>query len=318
MKRRVAMSLLASICVLGLAACGSDEEGSSAEEEIRSVLTENLTATDRTEIECETTVTDDYVERVYGGMEECRDLVVEPDSELTEQDDLDFEAIDIDGSEASVQVEVREGRLQGVGGGLVLVEDPERGWLLDRFDGDFARSSTISSLRSQLDPQSSLCVEEGLFGPQTTDREAQDIFVGISREDEETAAQVTEVIEACAKAVGGAGGNQGGDDQGSGNKGGKGTGGGGSGAGPGEVDPANFDRDQFDRSFKRGLVEEQGLSKTVAGCVVERLGGSLSDEEAIKFVETSAEGEPPPRAILRKVDRAAAACAAKRGNSKRA
>lgn len=293
------LAVLASGAVLF--ACGSsDEEEPTAEDQIRSVLAQNLTSADRTQTECETTVSDGYVERVYGDLEGCKEFVEDPDEELAEPDDLEFEAIDVNGSEASVQVEIRSGALQGVGGGLEVVEDPERGWLLDRFDGDFARTSAIASLRGQLKPTTSLCVEDGLFGPGADDRDAKDLYVGLSRGDQRATRAVAQVIEQCADAVGAPSTAQ--NEQGE------------------DIDPSNFDREEFDRALERGLVEEQGLGEGLASCVVDRLGETLSDKEAIKVVERSQDGKPPPRKIRAKFDRAGAQCASQqqRGGGRRA
>lgn len=301
---------IAAICgaltlfALLVAGCGSDEEEAQAEaeEQIRAVLTENLAAQDDDgDSECAETVTDAYVERLYGSEDECRELL--GDSEVNgsiEADDIEFEAIDIDGSNASVQVAVSGGDLEGVEGGVSMVDDSERGWLFDDFDGDLARSSVLVGLRNEdLEEPLVDCIEDELFGAEADDEDAKQTYIDLVQEGEDAEGEILDAAEACTAPVPEEGAEPPAEGQGSQ----------GEGEGLETVDPEDVDRETFERELRENLLNEQGLSEAVADCTIKRLRRTLSDDEITVIIERGQQGEEPPREILRKLTRAGAVCA---------
>lgn len=309
--RRAICGALALAALLA-AGCGSGEgeERAQAEEEIRSVLIENLTAGGDADIECADTVTEAYVERLYGSKEECRDLADAStgDSSTAEPEEIEFEAIEVEGTDANVQVAVTSGDFEGIEGGASMVEDPDRDWLFDDFDGDLARSSVLVSLRSESDLPEPLvdCIEDELFGPDADDEEVKEVYADLVSEEQGAAEEIVAAGEACAAPPPQGGGGSGGGGNGN------------SGGGSGSVDPSDINRKDFEKDLRENLIDQQGLSEAVADCAIKRLRRTLSDKEIATIIESAQQGRQPQAKIIQKLNRAGAACTRSESKGNRA
>lgn len=303
-----------AVCALIASGCGSDDgdERSQAEEDIRAVLIENLTAGGDEEIECAETVTESYVDRLYGDEEDCRELVSEAgEVSAAEPDEIEFEAVDINGTDASVQVAVNGGDLEGIEGGVTMVEDPERGWLFDDFDGDLARSSVLVALRAKGELPEGLvdCIEDELFGDGAEDEQVKDTYINLVR-DGDGSEEVVDAAEACAAPQQSNGSSGGGGGNGSGGSGGNSGDGGNSSQGRSEpVDPSDVDRKAFEEDLRDNLLNQQNLPEPVVDCAIKRLRRTLSNANIATIIERTQNGNEPPAEIIRKLNRAGTVCA---------
>lgn len=263
--RFVAASLV--IAVAGLAACGGGDD----EQEIRDVIERAVTTRD-VKVECEETVTDGFVRRIYGDVAQCR-RAERPEPDEEEADDVRVSNVKIDGDSATARVRLIGGDTDGARGTLEL-RKADGAWRVDDLGVDLLRSTVDRGLRNSGEgslrrPAVQRCARSAFTS--LSDRELRRVaYLAISeREGSEEA--LTSMLAPCLAIPGSA-------------------------EGGGRI---SFLRERFEEGVERSL-RRRGRSRAAVDCIKRRLRSTISDDEIAAAVRRGAAG-----ASMRRKERAA-------------
>ena len=236
---------------MGLAACGGD--GGSDEDEIADVLKRAVTTKD-VKVECEETVTDDLVDRIYGDVAQCR-RAERPEPDDDEPEDVRVSDVRVDGDSATARVRFVGGDTDGARGVLELRKQ-NGDWRVDDLGTDLLRSTVDRGLSSGVQDNEALgrpavrrCVRNEFAD--LADAELRRVAYAAISERAGSEAVLARVIGPCLSI-----------------------------AGSGRSGGTSFLRENFERGVRRNL-RGRGLSRSRIDCIVRRLRSSVSDRQII-------------------------------------
>jgi hypothetical protein len=257
--------------VLGLAACGGD--GGDDEKDIADVIKRAATTND-VRVECEETVTKDFVQRVYGDLAQCRRAErPEPDDE--ESDDARVSNVKVDGDSATARVVFIGGDTGGARGTVELREEDGE-WRVDDLGVDLLRSTVNTGLSGESQDEEALqrpvvrrCARRA-FADLSDDELKRVAYAAIS-ERPSAQAELGRLLAPCLGL-----------------------------AGSGGSADVSFLREKFEEGVTRSL-RRRGAPQALIDCINRRLRRSITDDQIV-----AAAGRPESNARLRRLGEAAA------------
>lgn len=248
--RATPIAVLLLLAAMALASCGDD--GGDDEKEIADVIKRAVTTTD-VKVECEETVTDDFVQRIYGDAAQCR-KAERPEPGEDEADDARVSKVKVDGDSATARVVFVGGDTDGASGSLELRKE-DGDWRVDDLGVDLLRSTVNTGLDSESQEEPALrrpavrsCAKKA-FADLSDDELKRVAYAAIS-EREGGNAELGRLLAPCLAASG-------------------------SGSGAGDV---SFLREKFEEGVTRSL-RRRGASQATIDCIVRRLRTTISDEQ---------------------------------------
>ena len=264
-------SLLALVallaCALPIAACGSDDGGSSsgdAEKEITDVLTAGLTSRDVAVI-CEGSLSPDLIKRIYGDTPKCHTAEKEDLEDSERAKSVSVSGVKVDGDKATATIALKGGDQDGATGALTLVE-AEPGWRVNDFSTALLRSEFEASMKTDTEVPAGLkdCIGKKVLA--LGDSELRELAYGSMGDKPEAQKELTGLITECAPEPA-------------------------SDAGGDPDAPPSVLRQQFEKGIAESL-DGDGVSAEAIECVKRELRSRITDKQIAEAVGAGRENLP--------------------------